>query len=482
MLDLRPVGFVIGLVVSVLGVTMLIPLAVDLLNGSRHWQAFAESAIAAAGLGILVALTCANGVPDRLSLQQIFLVATGVWVVLPLFGAVPFVLGATEARVVDAVFEAMSGLTTTGATVFERLESLPRGLLLWRSMLQWFGGIGIIIVAMVFLPELRVGGMQIFRSEAFDTGGKVLPRAAEIATRIAVIYVALTVACHVAYVVVGMDGFEALNHALTTMATGGFSTSDASFGAYQGVPEYVASVFMVLASLPFVRYVQIAAGSTRPLLRDSQVRAFLWVIVALVVVITAYRVIANHDHAEQAFREALFNVTSIITGTGYASVDYQLWGAFPVVLFFFIGLVGGCAGSTCCSVKIFRYQILIAAVAAEIRRIHTPSGIFPLRYEGQPVGAEVLNSVMAFVGIFVTMLGLTAAALGLAGLDFTTALSGAATALANVGPGLGDIIGPAGNFAALNDTAKWILILAMLLGRLELLVVMVIFLPRFWRG
>lgn len=481
MLDLRPVGFVIGLVVAVLGVAMLIPLAVDLLDGNRHWPAFGQSAIIAAGLGTLVALTCANGVRDRLTLQQIFLVATGVWVVLPLFGAVPFVLGATDARAVDAVFEAMSGLTTTGATVFVKLEDLPRGLLLWRSMLQWFGGVGIIIVAMVFLPELRVGGMQIFRSEAFDTAGKVLPRAAEIATRIAAVYVALTVACHVAYVVVGMDGFEALNHALTTMSTGGFSTSDASFGAYQGVPEYVASVFMVLASLPFVRYVQIAAGSTRPLLQDSQVRAFLWVIFALVVVVTAYRVIANHDHVEHAFREALFNVTSIITGTGYASVDYQLWGAFPVALFFFIGLIGGCAGSTCCSVKIFRYQILIAAVAAEIRRIHTPSGIFTLRYQGRPVGAEVLNSVMAFVGIFVAMLGLTTAALGLAGLDFITALSGAATALANVGPGLGDIIGPAGNFAALNDTAKCILILAMLLGRLELLVVMVIFLPRFWR-
>ncbi len=481
MLDLRPVGFVIGLVVSALGLTMLIPLAVDLFDGNRQWHPFGQSAIIAAGLGTLVALTCANGVRDRLTLQQTFLLATGVWVALPLFGAIPFVLGATDARLVDAVFEAMSGVTTTGATVFTKLEELPRGLLLWRSMLQWFGGIGIIIVAMVFLPELRVGGMQIFRSEAFDTGGKVLPRAAQIATRITAIYVALTLACQVAYVIVGMDGFEALNHALTTMSTGGFSTSDASFGVYQGVPEYVASVFMVLASLPFVRYVQLAAGSTRPLLQDAQVRAFIWVIVALVAVLTAFRVLAKHDHAEHAFREALFNVTSIITGTGYASVDYQLWGAFPMVLFFFIGLIGGCAGSTCCSIKIFRYQILISAVAAQIRRIHTPSGIFTLRYQGRPVGLEVLNSVMSFVGIFVVMLGLTATALGLTGLDFVTALSGAATAIANVGPGLGDIIGPAGNFAALNDTAKWILIVAMLLGRLELLVVMVIFLPRFWQ-
>ncbi len=481
MQDLRPVGYVIGLLTACLGVTMLVPLAVDVIYGNDHWQSFGESAIIAGATGLLLAVACANGVRDRLTVQQTFLLATAVWVALPLFGAVPFALGATEARAVDAVFEAMSGLTTTGATVFVGLEDLPEGLLLWRSMLQWFGGVGIIVVAMVFLPELRVGGMQIFRSEAFDTGGKVLPRAAEIAARIMAIYVGLTLACHVAYLLVGMSGFQALNHALTTMSTGGFSTSDASFGAYQGVPEYVASVFMVLASLPFVRYVQIVAGSARPLFQDAQVRGFLWVIAVLVSLITAFRIIANDDHAEHAFREALFNVTSIITGTGFASVDYQLWGAFPVVLFFFIGLIGGCAGSTCCSVKIFRYQILIAAVSAEIRRIHMPNGMFTPRYQGRAVATEVLNSVMAFVGIFVVTLGLTAAALGLVGLDFVTALSGAATALANIGPGLGDIIGPAGNFATLNDSAKWILSFAMLLGRLELLVVLVIFLPRFWR-
>ena len=482
MLDLRPIGYVIGLLAAFLGATMLIPLAVDLYHGNDHWRSFGTSALIAWGTGVLLALSCANGVRARLTVQQTFLLATAVWVALPLFGAVPFIIGATEARVVDAVFEAMSGMTTTGATVFAKLEDLPEGLLLWRSMLQWFGGVGIIVVAMVFLPELRVGGMQIFRSEAFDTGGKVLPRAAEIAARISAIYVGLTIACHVAYVMVGMDNFEAANHALTTLSTGGFSTSDASFGAFQGVPEYVASVFMVLASLPFVRYVQVASGSAKPLFRDTQVRAFLWIIAVLVAVITAYRIIANDDHAEHAFREAVFNVTSIITGTGYASVDYQLWGAFPVVLFFFIGLIGGCAGSTCCSVKIFRYQLMVAAVRAQIRRIHSPNGIFTPRYDGRPVTAEVLNSVTSFFGVFVVTLGLIAIALGLTGLDFVTALSGAATAIANIGPGLGDIIGPAGNFAALNDAAKWILAFAMLLGRLELLVVLVIFLPRFWRA
>lgn len=482
MIDPRPVGYVIGILSVALGAAMLVPLAVDFAAGSDHWRAFLQSAIVTAGIGVLLAIACANGVGERLSLQQVFLLTSGVWVVLPFFGALPFVVGATGARPVDAVFESMSGLTTTGATVFAGLEHLPRGLLLWRSMLQWFGGIGIIIVAMVFLPALRVGGMQIFRSEAFDTGGKILPRAAEIAARIGVIYLALTLLNAVAYAAVGMDGFDAVNHALTTMSTGGFATSDASFGRFQGAPEYIASVFMVVASLPFVRYVQIVTGSARPLLRDSQVRAFLWTIAALVLMITLYRILENGDGLESAFREALFNVISVITGTGFASVDYQLWGSFPIVLFFFMGLVGGCAGSTTCSVKIFRYQLLIAAVGAEIRRIHSPHGLFAPRYEGRPVSDEVMASVMSFFGVFVGSLGCIAVALSLTGLDFVTSISGAATAIANVGPGLGDTIGPAGNFARLNDPAKWILSAAMVLGRLELLVVLVLFLPRFWRA
>ncbi len=482
MLDLRPVGYVTGLLSAVMGATMAVPMAVDFAAGDEHWRAFLQSAVITCLTGGLLALACANGVRDRLSLQQTFLLTTGVWVVLPLFGALPFMFGATGARAVDGFFESMAGLTTTGATVFVGLEHLPRGLLLWRSMLQWFGGIGIIIVAMVFLPELRVGGMQIFRSEAFDTGGKILPRAAEIASRIGGIYLALTVLNAAAYAAVGMNGFDAVNHALTTMSTGGFSTSDASFGRFRGAPEYLAAVFMVLASLPFVRYVQVVAGSTRPLLCDSQVRAFLWTIAVLAAVVTAYRIQVNGDHLESAFREALFNVISVITGTGFASVDYQLWGPFPVVLFFFIGLIGGCAGSTCCSVKIFRYQLLFASVWTQIRRVHSPHGLFAPRYQGRPVTDEVMSSVMAFLGIFLVSLGLIAVALSMTGLDFVTSISGAATAIANVGPGLGDIIGPAGNFAALNDTAKWILSVAMVFGRLELLIVMVLFLPRFWRA
>jgi trk/ktr system potassium uptake protein len=482
MIDLRPVGYLIGLLVAALGATMLLPMAVDMWTGSGHAGVFVESAIITVLTGGLISLACANAVTGRMNIQQIFLLTTGVWAVLPLFGSIPFLQGATEASFTDAYFEAMSGLTTTGSTVFSGLDSLPPGLLVWRSMLQWFGGIGIIVVAMVFLPELRVGGMQIFRSEAFDTAGKVLPRAAEIASRISIVYVALTLACIAAYVFVGMGFFDAVNHSLTTVSTGGFSTHDTSFGGYQGPAEYVAAVFMVLASLPFVRYVQLLAGASRPLYHDSQIRVFLILVAILIVCVSLYRLIANGDNLFHSLREATFNITSIITGTGYASVDYQLWGTFPVALFFFVGLIGGCAGSTCCSVKVFRYQILFAAIANQIRRIHSPHGVFQPKYDGATITEDVISSVMAFLTLFLVTLGLLSVLLSATGLDFVTSISGAATAIANVGPGLGEIIGPAGNFSSLNDTAKWLLSAGMLVGRLELMVVLVLFTSRFWRS
>ncbi len=481
MFDLRPVGYVLGLMVLTLGVAMCVPLATDLALGNGHWGAFAESAVITVMIGLLVTLSCANAVSRSLSIQQTFLLTTGVWLVLPVFGAIPFILGATDARFVDAFFEAMSGLTTTGSTVFTGLETLPAGLNLWRGMLQWFGGIGIIVVAMVFLPELRVGGMQIFRSEAFDTMGKILPRATEIAARISVIYLALTVLCGLAYLLLGMPAFEALIHALTTVSTGGFSSSDASFGAFQGPMEYVAAVFMILASLPFVRYIQLVAGTAQPIFVDSQIRAYLATILVLTIAMTLYRVAVNDDHWEHGFREGIFNVTSIISGTGYASVDYQLWGPVPVVLFFFIGLIGGCAGSTSCSIKIFRYQLLFASISTQVRRLYAPHGVFQPRYDGRPVAEEILSSVMAFFALFFVTLVIVAILLALTGLDLITAVSGAAAALGNIGPGLGPEIGPAGNFAGLNDTAKWILSAAMLIGRLELMAVFVLLTASFWR-
>lgn len=482
MFDLRPVGYLIGLLVLVLGLAMLVPMALDIYMGNGHWQAFLESAVLTAMAGVLVSLACASSVKDRLTIQQTFLLTTGVWLALPIFGALPFVFGATEARYVDAFFEAMSGLTTTGSTVLTQLQTLPEGLLLWRGLMQWFGGIGIIVVAMVFLPELRVGGMQIFRSEGFDTFGKILPRAGAIAQRISVIYLGLTLACGVSYAALGMGAFDATVHAMTTIATGGFANYDSSFGGFPRGVEYVSVLFMLLAALPFVRYVQMLSGSAMPMFRDSQVRAFLGTALLISLVLLLWLTFGRGAGFETSFRNALFNAVSILTGTGYASADYMQWGSLAVVIFFFVGLIGGCAGSTSCSIKIFRYQLLMASISVQLRQLYAPHGVFEPRYEGRKVAEDVLSSVMAFFVMFFVSLGVFAILLGMTGLDFITSISGAATALGNIGPGLGPEIGPSGNFAGLNTSAKWILAAAMLIGRLELMAVFVLFTGRFWRS
>lgn len=461
---------------------MFAPLIVDLGEDNGHWPVFATSAAITIVSGGFLALASSNGTHIGLDIQKTFLLTTLVWVVLSIFASIPFLLGFTNANIVDAIFEAVSGITTTGSTVLSELDKLPKGLLLWRGILQWLGGIGIIVVAMVFLPELRVGGMQIFRAEGFDTLGKILPRATTIAFQISIIYVGITIACGLAYVLAGMNFFDAVVHAFTTVATGGFSNYDDSFSVFSWKVEYVAILFMILSALPFVRYVQLINGQGTAVFKDPQVKTFIVLICALVLLSTLVLSLQLNLSLELVFRKALFNITSIITGTGYASTNYMLWGGFLVSLLFFVGLVGGCAGSTTCSVKIFRYQIVFASIASQLKRIQSPNGIFIPRYQGRQISDDILNSVLTFFVVFFASLGILAALLSLTGLDLITSLSGAAAALGNIGPGLGETIGPDGNFSSLNETAKWLLVAGMLIGRLELMAVYILFTLKFWRN
>ena len=461
---------------------MFAPLIVDLGEDNGHWPVFATSAAITIVSGGFLALASSNGTHIGLDIQKTFLLTTLVWVVLSIFASITFLLGFTNANIVDAIFEAVSGITTTGSTVLSELDKLPKGLLLWRGILQWLGGIGIIVVAMVFLPELRVGGMQIFRAEGFDTLGKILPRATTIAFQISIIYVGITIACGLAYVLAGMNFFDAVVHAFTTVATGGFSNYDDSFSVFSWKVEYVAILFMILSALPFVRYVQLINGQGTAVFKDPQVKTFFVLICALVLLSTLVLSLQLNLSLELVFRKALFNITSIITGTGYASTNYMLWGGFLVSLLFFVGLVGGCAGSTTCSVKIFRYQIVFASIASQLKRIQSPNGIFIPRYQGRQISDDILNSVLTFFVVFFASLGILAALLSLTGLDLITSLSGAAAALGNIGPGLGETIGPDGNFSSLNKTAKWLLVAGMLIGRLELMAVYILFTLKFWRN
>lgn len=482
MIDVRPVGYLIGWLVAAFGASMTLPMTADLLTGHGNAQVFATTAILTVVAGIVMVLACSGRATRLLGRQQGFLLTTAIWVVFPAFGALPFWFGAPRASLTDAMFESMSAITTTGSTVFVGLDGMPHGTLLWRGMLQWFGGLGIVVVALIFLPALKVGGMQLFRSEAFDTLGKILPRAGEIAMRLTMIYLVLSFACFLGYVMAGMENFDAAVHAMTTVSTGGMANSDASFIRYSPAAHYVGIVFMLLAALPFVRFIQLASGSARPIFADTQVRAFLAIVAVTTGALAAWLVLVQGLPVEPTAREVVFNIVSVITGTGLTSTDYNLWGPLAMTVFFVVGLIGGCSGSTVCSVKVFRYQLLLSAVSAQVQQLHSPSRVFTARYEGRPVEAEVMDSVIAFFMLFYLTLAISGLLLVLIGLDPLTAISGAASALANVGPGLGPHIGPVGNFAGLPDTAKWVLTVTMLLGRLEIMSVLVLFTAAFWRN
>ncbi len=481
MYDFRPVGFVIGRLVIVLGASMMVPFLLDIADQNGNAGGFVLAAFLTLTAGLALTLITRTSDGDGLTRPQAFLLTVIVWVILPIFGALPFVFGAPAATYTDAYFEAMSGLTTTGATVFFDLDQAPRGMLLWRALLQWFGGVGIVIVAIVFLPMMRIGGMQFFRSESFDLGSNVMPRATELAASLFYVYVMLSIACVLAYSAAGMSAFDALAHAMTTVSTGGYGTHDNGFEAFGVMAHYVAIVFMWLGALPFIRFIQLARGNTRGFWHDSQIRAFLAIILAVSATMVVWLVINDRHPLPQAIREALFNVTSAMTGTGYASDPYETWGALPVALFFVIPLIGGCTGSTACSAKVFRYQILYSALVVQIKRIHSPHGVFPLRYQGRQVEPEVVSSIMGYFFVFFFCLSVWAILLSLLGLDTVTAISASVAALANLGPGLGPEIGPSGNYAGLPETAKWLLSFGMLLGRLEFLSVMVLFMPIFWQ-
>ncbi len=481
MIDLRPTGYIIGMLTAALGLTMLIPATVDGVCGNDNWHAFIEAAILTVASGGMLAIASHDSQNRTLTLRQSFVLTTLVWLTLPFFGALPFMIGAPHLGLTDAYFEAISGLTTTGTTAIAELDTLPPGVNLWRGLLQWLGGLGIIIVAMIFLPVMRVGGMQFFRSEGFDTLGKILPRAMDISTALIRIYVGLTVACALTYFMLGMTGFDAVMHALTTLSTGGFSNYDASFGAYKGAPEYASSLFMALAAMPFIRFVQLMRGDPVPLWRDPQVRAFLRWMACAIGIIVLYRMIHQGAAFWPTLREVTFNVISTFTGTGYASEDVTTWGHLAFSVFIISGLIGGCTSSTACSIKVFRYLILREAIKVQIQRLYAPHRSLRVRYDGRPVDEGVVNSVVAFFSLFMLIFGLLIVALSLTGLDTETAMTSAWTAIANIGPAWGPEITANGSVADFPAASKWLMSGAMCLGRLELMSVLVLFLPRFWQ-
>lgn len=480
---MRPVFLAVGIMTALLGAAMLPCALVDYFYDEENWQVFLLSGFGAMSIGGCLAILSGGGAP-RTGPREAFFLTVLIWAVLPAIAAIPFV--ASNMTITDAWFESVSGLTTTGSTVLTNLQDRAHGLLLWRAILQWIGGIGIIVTAIAILPMLRVGGMQLFQLESSDTSGKFMPRVGEIAIQTGLVYLVLSIFCAFLYFANGMTPFDAIAHAMTTMAAGGYSTHDESFAHFGNGAVSIAILFMIFAGLPFATFVLMLRGQPNALLREPQARLFIGLIIAFITLMLISTQsgagTVNFDSGEAAFRTTAFNVVSVMTGTGYALGNYDLWGDSARALFLVLMFLGGCAGSAACGIKMFRLEISARAVLAHAQRMISPHRLAPVRFGGRIVSENDLQSVMVFVFVYLVTFLVTAVLLGLTGMDPLSSISGAATSVSNVGPGLGPVIGPAGTFESIPETAKWICSGAMLLGRLEFVAVFVVLSRRFWRG
>lgn len=477
----KPVLYVCGLLALLMAGLMLVPAIIGWFQQDSETYAFVTSAAVTAVIGIVLVLSCRTR-QFSLGPRQLYLMTSCSWVLLSVAGALPLIFGHAEIGFTDAIFESVSGITTTGSTVLFGLELMPHSLLLWRALLQWIGGLGVIGMAVSILPFLRVGGMRLFQTESSDWSDKSLPRLAHLARSLLAVYSIITAACVLGYWLNGMSLFDAVSHALTTVSTGGYATDDRSMGRFDNNILWVSILFMLLGGMPFVLFIRFMSNPSPKALVDEQVFGFLAIVAGLAVIMTLYLIGNDYYEPFDALTQATFNIVSIITTTGYASTDYSLWGGFSLLFFFFITFIGGCSGSTSGGMKIFRFQLSYLFLHRQIKMQVHPRALFSIRYNGKEVDDDIIFSAVAFSFLFFLALVITTMILAMTGLDYMTSLTGAATALTNVGPGLGDIIGPAGNFMMLSDTAKWVLCFAMLLGRLELLSIMVLFTPVFWRG
>lgn len=480
-MNIKPVLYVIGVFLMLQGAVTVIPGLYDLFAQGSGGPGFLICAAVTFTTGaVMSALT--RAALFRLDPRQIFLLTTLCWLMVSAFGALPFMV-VHDMSFTDAFFETMSGVTTTGSTVITNLAEVNKGILLWRSLLQWLGGIGFIVMAVAILPFLKVGGMRLFQSESSDWSDKIMPRSGSIAKRIVGVYVALSVLCTVGYLMGDMNLFDAINHAMTTLSTGGYSTYDASIGHFNSYFVYwTGTIFMLLGSMPFVLFVKLCKDGSMDLFHDSQVQTLVYFMLAVWAIMTLWLVVAEDWTFFHALTLVAFNTSSVVSTTGFALSDYAIWSLFTTSLFFFLMFVGGCSGSTAGGLKIFRLQIGFNLLRLQLTQSTHPRAFLIQRYNGQEITNDILRSLVAFSFVYGLMIALMTVMLSALGLDLITSLTGSITAVSNVGPGLGAIVGPAGNFIPLPDTAKWILSLGMLMGRLEILTVLVLFTPSFWRN
>ena len=478
----KTVFFIIGNLLIILGLFMLVPYWVQILYREDS-HSFLSSSFITILIGVLFVL--ANLQKEyELNLKQTFLFSTFAWIAIAGFGALPFILSNINFSISDSFFESMSGITTTGSTVVTNLELFPKSILMWRAIMQWLGGVGIIVMAITVLPLLKVGGMQLFKIDSSEKFEKILPRTTQVAFIIITTYLVLTFCCAFFYKILGMNLFDSIAHSMTTIATGGFSTHNDSIGYFNNPSiEIIATIFIILGSIPFIAYLKFIKGNRKIFFQDIQIKGLVYLFLLSTLVMFLYLFFNNNNILiTEKIRIASFNVVSILSGTGYVTNDFSLWGKFPLIFFLFLMFIGGCAGSTACGIKIFRFQLLFLFLNNQIKKIIYPNSVFVLKYNDQKITDNYMNSVIIFIFAYLFIFVLTAMLLSITGLDFLSAISGAATSISNVGPGLGEMIGPNGNFKSIPEVSKWILSFGMLLGRLELFAVLILFFPSFWRN
>ena len=460
---------------------MLLCLPVSFYYGDQDWPALLMSAGITLVVGGTTWLITRDQRDKEMRRRDGYLVVTLSWILISLFGSLPYVLSGAISTYPDAFFEAMSGFTTTGATILTDIEVVPKGILFWRSLTQWIGGMGIIVLAVAILPILGIGGMQLFQSEAPGiTPDKLKPRIRDTAKRLWIIYLSLTLIETVLLWIGGMSFYDSINHGLTTMATGGFSPKNASIAHYDSAYiQYVMTIFMFLAGTSFTLTYFMLKGNFRKAWQNEEFRNYLWFTVIVIIVTTVGIFISTENNAEESFRYAAFQVISVISTTGYITADYTAWMPLLTVIFFLLMFTGGSAGSTSGGVKIVRHTILLKNSLLEMKRQIHPSAVIPVRYNGNAVTQDIAFNVLAFFIIYITVFALGSAIMSLSGVDFMTAVGAVATSLGNIGPGIGTV-GPVDNFAHLTPFAKWFLSFLMMLGRLELFTVLMLFTPYYW--
>ena len=465
-----------------LAAAMLVPAFVDIYYGHKDWQVFVLSSALVGGFSMITAAATRAG-PPPFNKKMGFLLVNLLWLVFSLVGAVPFMLSSLDLDFAKALFESVSAITTTGSTVISGLDHAPPGILMWRSLLHWLGGIGIVALGLFVMPYLRVGGMSFFKMESSDTNDKPFSRIASFTRAFVLVYVLITVVCTIAYATLGMGRFDALNHAMATVATGGFSTHDASFGYFNSLPLlWAATFFMTLCSLPFSILIVFMVRGRLDALRDPQIGVFLSYLMLFSIAIAIYHRIQNGVPFHEALAHSFFTVSTILSTTGFASQDYTLWGPFVVAMAFFMTFMGGCSGSTAGGIKAYRFIIIFNSIRTGLYKLIYPNGIHTVRYGKITVDPDVQRTVFLFFSTYLMLWVTGSLAMAAMGYDLMTSTSAVITALSNVGPGVGPIVGPAGNFSSISDPALYILSLMMLLGRLEVLTVLVILTPLFWKS